>query len=64
MDSLAQSDRNLWRYIRKELESVSLTVTAFEASKSFILDWLHRAKEQGAFEEVVTNCPQSRLFQR
>ena len=53
MDSLSSDDRITWRTIRKELEEIGITVTAFEANRDFILHWLSHAMENGAFEEHI-----------
>ena len=51
VDSLSADDRTLWRSIRKELEDIGIDLAAFEANRTFILGWLARAVETGAFEE-------------
>ena len=51
VDSLTKDEREVWRTIRKELEEIGITVTAFEANRDFILTWFVRAVEAGAFEE-------------
>lgn len=55
IDSLSADDRTLWRSIRKELEGIGIDLAAFEANRSFILDWLARAIETGAFDERNTD---------
>ena len=51
MDSQSTEDRLTWRAIRKDLEHIGISVTAFEANRDFVLGWLSHAVETGAFEE-------------
>jgi hypothetical protein len=50
-DTLSMDEKEVWRTIRKELEDIGITVTAFDANKHFIFDWFAKALESGAFEE-------------
>jgi hypothetical protein len=45
------NDKKTWRNIRKELEDIGITVTAFDANKNFIFEWFTKAVVNGAFEE-------------
>ncbi|KAG4440044.1 hypothetical protein IFR05_004494 [Cadophora sp. M221] len=51
VDSLAPDEKETWREIRKELETIGISVVAFDANRSFIMDWFHAAIQSGAFEE-------------
>ena len=51
VDSLSANDLTIWRSIRKELEDIGIDVAAFEANRSFIIDWLAHAVKTGAFDE-------------
>jgi len=51
VESLSVDDKQTWRAIRKELEDIGVSVAAFDANRSFILDWFRNALVTGAFEE-------------
>ncbi|MCJ1246454.1 hypothetical protein MMC30_003661 [Trapelia coarctata] len=51
VESLSADDRETWRLIRKELEEIGITVAAFEANKSYIINWFAEAVSSGAFTE-------------
>lgn len=51
VDSLTQDDQETWREIRKEFENIGISVAAFEANKSFIMQWFESAISSGAFME-------------
>jgi ankyrin repeat protein len=53
VDSICEDDKSTWRAIRKELEDMGITVSAFEANKGFIFDWFVKAIGNGDFEEQV-----------
>lgn len=53
LESLTPDDKLIWREIRKELEVIGISVTAFDVNKSFILEWFRKALEEGAFEEIA-----------
>jgi hypothetical protein len=57
VDSLSMDERQTWRAIRKELEDIGITVTAFEANKDFVFEWFTKAVASGAFEERSLNDP-------
>ena len=50
VDSLSTNERLVWRTIRKELEDIGLTISAFEANREFIFDWFLQAVESGSFQ--------------
>ena len=52
VDSLSTNERAVWRTIRKELEDIGLTISAFEANREFIFDWVLQAVESGAFQQT------------
>ena len=64
VDSLSAEDRLTWRTLRKELEEIGITVAAFEANRDFILRWLKRAVETGAFEEQSAQGSDNESLQR
>ena len=51
LESITQEDRDVWRTIRKELADIGISVAAFDANKTFIMDWFKTAIDNGAFEE-------------
>ena len=51
IDSLSANDRVTWREIRKKLDEIGISVTAFDANREFILGWLVQAADSGAFNE-------------
>jgi hypothetical protein len=51
VDSLCIDEKQIWRIIRRELEDIGITVTAFDANKIFIFEWFIKAVAGGAFEE-------------
>ena len=51
IDSLSSDNRKAWRAIRKELEGVGITISAFKLNHDLILDWFKRAFEAGEFDE-------------
>ncbi|MCJ1267062.1 hypothetical protein MMC22_006947 [Lobaria immixta] len=59
VDSLSMDDRQVWRAIRKDLEDIGISVTAFDANKDFIMNWLKRAIESEAFEEETAEEDES-----
>jgi hypothetical protein len=40
IDTLCKDEKEVWRTIRKELEEIGITVTAFDANKDLIFEWL------------------------
>ena len=53
-ESILQDEQLIWKNIQAELEDVGISVTAFEANRAFILEWLKDALRKGAFEEKPT----------
>jgi len=53
--SISLDEQRTWREIRKELETIGISVDAFNDNKVFILRWLQHAIESGSFEEQ--DCP-------
>lgn len=51
------NDKQLWRTIRKELDDIGITVSAFDANKDFIFEWFTNAVVNGAFEERSFDPP-------
>lgn len=51
IDSLSTNDRKAWRAIRKELQDMGISITAFEANQDFIMNWFKAAISAGAFDE-------------
>jgi hypothetical protein len=51
IESLSTDEKEKWRNIRKELENIGISVSAFDANKFFILEWFKVARSTGAFEE-------------
>lgn len=51
VESLSTDERQAWRAIRKELEDIGISVAAFDANKTFIINWFKTAMSTGAFEE-------------
>jgi len=52
-DSLC--NKEVWHIIRKELEDIGITVTAFDANKDFIFEWFANTAASGAFEEQLSD---------
>jgi hypothetical protein len=50
-DSLCTNDKQVWHTIRKELEDIGITDSAFDANKDFISEWFLNTIRSGAFEE-------------
>lgn len=63
VDSLSTDERQAWRAIRKELEEIGISVTAFDANKEFIVDWLKTAISTGAFEEQKAEDESSSILE-
>ena len=61
VESLSLDDKQTWRAIRKEFEEIGISVAAFDANKSFILQWFQTALETGAFEETAMDNSSSTL---
>ena len=51
IDTLAPTDKESWRSIRKELEEIGISIAAFNENRALIMDWFRRAVENGAFQE-------------
>lgn len=51
IESLSYDHQQTWRDIRKELEDIGISVSAFEFNKGFILEWFQRAIANGSFQE-------------
>lgn len=51
VESLAPGEKEIWRAIRKELNDIGISVSAFDANKVFIMAWFLDAIQSGAFEE-------------
>ena len=60
-DSLSSNERAVWRTIRKELEDIGLSVSAFEANREFIFDWFVQAVESGAFKAETMSPRHDRM---
>ena len=56
---MTSTDKAAWRAIRKELEDIGITVAAFEANRDYIIRWLVKAVETGAFEEQTISREES-----
>ncbi|TAQ83149.1 hypothetical protein B7494_g8527 [Chlorociboria aeruginascens] len=52
-ESLSTGEKESWRNIRKELDDIGITLAAFNANKSFILNWFKQAIISGALEERI-----------
>ncbi|PVH84539.1 ankyrin [Cadophora sp. DSE1049] len=62
VESLAPNERQTWRAIRKELENIGISVMAFDANRSFIMDWFQTAVQSGLFEEQAMNSDHESLY--
>lgn len=62
VDSLAADERETWRLIRKELETIGISVVAFDANRPFIMDWFQTAIQSGAFEEQGMDSDHESLY--
>ena len=51
-ESLSRSDIMAWKDTRRDLESLGITMSAFEANREFILGWFKDAMEAG---DIVVN---------
>ena len=51
LESISREDKEIWRTIRKELADIGISIAAFDANKTFIMDWFKKAIDNGAFEE-------------
>ena len=49
--SISLEDQETWRIIRKELEDLGISIAAFDANKTFIMDWFKTAVDNGSFDE-------------
>ena len=49
---MSAEDQGTWRQIRKELESIGVTVAAFDANRDFIFKWFSNVSQSGIFEET------------
>lgn len=54
VESIPADERLLWKQIRKDLESIGISVKAFEANKAFIFNWFTQAVEAGSFQEQIS----------
>jgi ankyrin repeat protein len=54
-DSLSADEKHDWRIIRKNLEEIGITVTAFNENKDFIINWFLDAIAIGAFNEEASD---------
>ena len=63
-DTISKDDKETWRAIRKELEELGLSVSAFQANKIFILDWFREAIAKGAFREEAAGINSEAYEQR
>ncbi|KAH7407613.1 ankyrin repeat-containing domain protein [Cadophora sp. MPI-SDFR-AT-0126] len=61
VESLAPDEKETWRAIRKELENIGISVLAFDANKTFIMDWFQTAIRSGAFEEQMIDSDHASL---
>ena len=64
IESLSMNEKQMWRTIRKELEDIGISVTAFDANKDFIMDWFKVAISNGAFEEQAPEDDSSSILCR
>ena len=53
-DTLASSDKEIWRSVRKELEDIGISVAAFNENRALIMGWFTRAVRNGDFEEQAS----------
>lgn len=53
VESIPADEQILWKKIRKELESIGVSVMDFEANKLLILNWLKQAVDAGNFHEQI-----------
>ena len=53
VESISADEKIIWRTIRKELEDIGITVSAFKANKSLIFTWFQDAMSKGLFDEEV-----------
>ena len=52
--SISLDDQKTWRTIRKDLEDMGISVAAFDANKTFILDWFKTAIDNGSFDQEAS----------
>ena len=57
VDDLDPDDEETWKTIRKDLEDIGISVTAFDANKDFIFEWISNAVATGAFQEKAGSSP-------
>ncbi|KAI9714125.1 MAG: hypothetical protein M1828_001215 [Chrysothrix sp. TS-e1954] len=55
-DSLSTYGRASWRSVRKDLQSVGMSVEAFESNRDYILDWFTQASASGAFPADIVSA--------
>ena len=55
VESISLDDKETWRAIRKELEDIGISVAAFDANKTFIMEWFQVALANGSFEERASD---------
>ncbi|KAL9118170.1 MAG: hypothetical protein Q9187_005289 [Circinaria calcarea] len=56
VESLSTDEKEIWRSIRKELDDIGVTVAAFEANKTFIIEWFKQSIATGAFDEEIPDA--------
>ena len=54
VESLSMDEKQAWRNIRKELTDIGISVAAFDANKTFIINWFQTAMNTGVFEEKIS----------
>ena len=59
IETLSVDEKQTWRTIRKELEEIGISVTAFDANKGLIMEWFQNALVTGAFEERQDDSDES-----
>ena len=57
VEDLDPDDEETWKTIRKDLEDIGISVTAFDANKDFIFEWISNAVATGAFQEKAGSSP-------
>ncbi|KAH8648138.1 hypothetical protein BGZ60DRAFT_437694 [Tricladium varicosporioides] len=62
VDSISVNEKEVWRAIRKELEDIGITTEAFDANKSFIMQWFQKALERGDFQEQNSDGESDKEF--
>ncbi|KAL8712822.1 MAG: hypothetical protein Q9220_003030 [cf. Caloplaca sp. 1 TL-2023] len=58
--SLPENDDSIWLEIRRELEDLGVTASAFSANRVFIIQWFKDSVQTGCFDEHNHDCQQPR----